>query len=105
MQQALVPTQLLIADGHHRYETAIAFHLEDGSPDESAYTFAVLVNINIEGARDLPDAPALRAHAGRGGGLARERGAGRERRGGAAPASTRRTRRTRSSSTSAARPT
>jgi uncharacterized protein (DUF1015 family) len=53
MQQALVPTQLLIADGHHRYETAMAFHLEDGS-DESAYTFAVLVNINSKGLAIFP---------------------------------------------------
>src|SRR5260221_3026663 len=28
--------QLLIADGHHRYETTLAFHLEDGS-EESAW--------------------------------------------------------------------
>jgi uncharacterized protein (DUF1015 family) len=53
MQDALVPTQLLIADGHHRYETALAFHEEDGSP-ESAYTFAVLVNINSEGLAIFP---------------------------------------------------
>ena len=38
------PKPIFIADGHHRYETALAFHAEDGSP-ESAYTFAVLVNI------------------------------------------------------------
>ena len=53
MQEALVPTQLLIADGHHRYETALAFRQEDGSP-ESAYTFAVLVNINSEGLAIFP---------------------------------------------------
>jgi uncharacterized protein (DUF1015 family) len=53
MQAALIPTQLLIADGHHRYETALAFHEEDGSP-ESAYTFAILVNINSEGLAIFP---------------------------------------------------
>ena len=35
--------RLLIADGHHRYETALAFHEEDGS-EESAYLLAVLVS-------------------------------------------------------------
>jgi uncharacterized protein (DUF1015 family) len=49
----LADAQLLIADGHHRYETAMAFHLEDGS-DESAYTFAVLVNINSKGLAIFP---------------------------------------------------
>jgi uncharacterized protein (DUF1015 family) len=53
MQAALVPSQLLIADGHHRYETALAFHEENGSP-ESAYTFAVLVNINSKGLAIFP---------------------------------------------------
>src|SRR6266545_3086593 len=33
---------LLIADGHHRYETALAFQEEDGS-DASAFLMAVLV--------------------------------------------------------------
>jgi uncharacterized protein (DUF1015 family) len=38
----LADAQLLIADGHHRYETALAFHAEDGS-EESAWLMAVVV--------------------------------------------------------------
>ena len=30
--RAFADQQLLIADGHHRYETAVAFHEEDGTP-------------------------------------------------------------------------
>ncbi len=29
--EELADAQLLIADGHHRYETALAFHEEDGT--------------------------------------------------------------------------
>ena len=39
---------LLIADGHHRYETTLAFHAEDGSP-ESAWMMVVLVSRADEG--------------------------------------------------------
>jgi uncharacterized protein (DUF1015 family) len=45
--------QLLIADGHHRYETALAFHAEDGSP-QSAYLLAVLVSVEDEGLTIFP---------------------------------------------------
>jgi uncharacterized protein (DUF1015 family) len=45
--------QLLIADGHHRYETAVAFHDEDGS-DTSAYTLAALVSTAEEGLTIFP---------------------------------------------------
>lgn len=48
VRDALADAQLLIADGHHRYETAVAFHAEDGTP-ASAHTFAVLVNTVGEG--------------------------------------------------------
>jgi uncharacterized protein (DUF1015 family) len=47
------PGQLLIADGHHRYETALAFHDEDGSP-ESAYMLAVLVSTQEQGLTIFP---------------------------------------------------
>src|SRR5579883_1440858 len=36
VEASLAEGHLLIADGHHRYETAVAFHEEDGSP-ESAF--------------------------------------------------------------------
>ena len=52
--------QLLIADGHHRYETAVAFSEEEGFP-ASAQMPVVLVSTERPGARDLPHAPALRA--------------------------------------------
>ena len=45
---------LLIADGHHRYETAVAFREEDPT---ATHTFAVLVSSRSPGRRDLPDAP------------------------------------------------
>ena len=83
MQEALVPTQLLIADGHHRYETALAFHEEDGSP-ESGYTFAVLVNINSEGLAIFPTHRSSCTRRPRRTPGSRRR-AGRERRGGAGP--------------------
>jgi uncharacterized protein (DUF1015 family) len=46
-------TQLLIADGHHRYETALAFHAEDGT-EESAYMMVVLVSTRDEGLTIFP---------------------------------------------------
>jgi uncharacterized protein (DUF1015 family) len=45
--------QLLIADGHHRYETALAFHEEDGS-EESAWMMVVLVPTREEGLTIFP---------------------------------------------------
>jgi uncharacterized protein (DUF1015 family) len=45
--------QLLIADGHHRYETALAFHAEDGTP-ASARLLAVLVSTSDPGLEIFP---------------------------------------------------
>jgi uncharacterized protein (DUF1015 family) len=45
--------QLLIADGHHRYETALAFHEEDGS-EESAWMLVVLVSTRDPGLTIFP---------------------------------------------------
>jgi uncharacterized protein (DUF1015 family) len=45
--------QLLIADGHHRYETALAFHEEDGA-DASAWMMVVLVSTREEGLTIFP---------------------------------------------------
>ncbi len=53
VQTALADKQLLIADGHHRYETAVAFHEQDGTP-AGAYTFAALVNTRGEGLAIFP---------------------------------------------------
>ena len=46
-------TRLLIADGHHRYETAVAFHAEDGT-EASAYMMVVLVSTRDEGLTIFP---------------------------------------------------
>ncbi len=50
---ALAPQQLLIADGHHRYETALAFHAEQGTP-ESGWMMVVLVGEEQEGLTIFP---------------------------------------------------
>jgi uncharacterized protein (DUF1015 family) len=51
--RAFADRQLLIADGHHRYETALAFHKEAGTP-ESAYVLAVLVSLDDPGLTIFP---------------------------------------------------
>lgn len=45
--------QLLIADGHHRYETALAFHEEDGT-EASARLMVVLVSTQEQGLTIFP---------------------------------------------------
>jgi uncharacterized protein (DUF1015 family) len=50
---ARVAGPLLIADGHHRYETALRFHEEDGT-DETAHVLAVLVALDDEGLEIFP---------------------------------------------------
>jgi uncharacterized protein (DUF1015 family) len=49
----LAGAQLLIADGHHRYETTLAFHAEDGS-EEGAWLPAVVVPTEQEGLTIFP---------------------------------------------------
>jgi len=44
---------LLIADGHHRYETALAYHEEVGTP-ESGYMMVVLVSVSDPGLMIFP---------------------------------------------------
>ena len=51
--EAFVDRQLLIADGHHRYETALAYHEEAGTP-ESAFVLAVLVSLDDPGLMIFP---------------------------------------------------
>jgi hypothetical protein len=50
---AFADAQLLIADGHHRYETAVAFHDEDGT-EASAWMMVVLVSTQEEGLTIFP---------------------------------------------------
>ena len=51
--EELREAQLLIADGHHRYETALAFHEEDGG-EASAWVPAVIVPTDQEGVTIFP---------------------------------------------------
>ena len=50
---AFAERQLLIADGHHRYETALAYHAETGTP-ASAYMLVVLVSADDPGLTIFP---------------------------------------------------
>ena len=52
-RDALAAQRLVIADGHHRYETALAFHEEQGT-EQSGWTMAVLVNTHGEGLTIYP---------------------------------------------------
>jgi len=49
----LADASLLIADGHHRYETALAFHEEDGT-EESAWLLAAIVPTEQDGLTIFP---------------------------------------------------
>src|SRR4029077_11923778 len=53
LTEELTDAQLLIADGHHRYETALAFHEEDGT-EESAWLPAVIVPTDQDGLTIFP---------------------------------------------------
>ncbi len=53
IQVALRPQKFYIADGHHRYETSLAFRDECGS-EESKYVMATLVDMNDTGLVVLP---------------------------------------------------
>ena len=53
LARAFADKQLLIADGHHRYETALAYHEEVGT-EESAYMMVVLVSTQDPGLTIFP---------------------------------------------------
>jgi uncharacterized protein (DUF1015 family) len=53
LAEELADAQLLIADGHHRYETALAFHAEDGT-EASAWVLAVIVPTGQDGLTIFP---------------------------------------------------
>jgi uncharacterized protein (DUF1015 family) len=60
---ALAPLQLLIADGHHRYETALAYADEVGGPPDapSRFTLALLTDIDDPGLVVLPTHRVMKA--------------------------------------------
>jgi uncharacterized protein (DUF1015 family) len=49
----LADARLLIADGHHRYETTLAYHAEEGT-EESAWLLAAIVPTEQEGLTIFP---------------------------------------------------
>jgi uncharacterized protein (DUF1015 family) len=53
LTEELADAQLLIADGHHRYETALAFHEEDGT-EASAWMLVVIVPTDQKGLTIFP---------------------------------------------------
>jgi uncharacterized protein (DUF1015 family) len=53
-QQALEPAELLIADGHHRYETARVYAEEVGGEGEHRYVLMCLVALQDEGLTIFP---------------------------------------------------
>ena len=53
-QQALSPAELLIADGHHRYETARVYAEEVGGEGEHRYVLMCLVALQDEGLTVFP---------------------------------------------------
>lgn len=67
---ALAPLQLLIADGHHRYETTLAYSEEVGGPADAAsrFTLAMLTDIDDPGLEVLPTHRVMKAGIGVSGG-------------------------------------
>jgi len=53
-QEALAPAELLIADGHHRYETARLYAEEAGGEGEHRYVLMCLVALQDEGLTVFP---------------------------------------------------
>ncbi|HEV7134880.1 MAG TPA: DUF1015 domain-containing protein [Gaiellaceae bacterium] len=60
LTEEISDAQLLIADGHHRYETTLAFHAEDGT-EESAWLMVVIVPTGQEGLTIFPTHRVTRA--------------------------------------------
>src|SRR5213078_1481236 len=54
VQRALAPTELLIADGHHRYETARVYADEIGGEGDHRYVLMCLVALQDEGLTVFP---------------------------------------------------
>ncbi len=53
IQQAMADQKLLIADGHHRYETALAFHHEHPGLADASRVMMTFVNLRSPGVRIL----------------------------------------------------
>ncbi|HWC14361.1 MAG TPA: DUF1015 domain-containing protein [Actinomycetota bacterium] len=67
LTEAVRPGPLVIADGHHRYETALAFHEENtGTPGDHGTIMCFCVDADSEGLVVLPYHRALRTPSGGG---------------------------------------
>jgi uncharacterized protein (DUF1015 family) len=53
IRQGMSDKKLLIADGHHRYETALAFRDENPQPDDAGRVMMTFVNMHSPGLRIL----------------------------------------------------
>jgi uncharacterized protein (DUF1015 family) len=60
---ALAPLPVLIADGHHRYETTLAYSQEAGGPPDAAsrFTLAALTDLDDPGLEVLPTHRVMKA--------------------------------------------
>ena len=65
LQGALADAELLIADGHHRYETARVYADEVGGEGDHRYVLMLLVALEDPGLLDLPHPPAAHRPEGR----------------------------------------
>jgi uncharacterized protein (DUF1015 family) len=63
MRGSLAPLPVLIADGHHRYETTLAYSQELGGPPDAAsrFTLALLTDIDDPGLEVLPTHRVMKA--------------------------------------------
>jgi uncharacterized protein (DUF1015 family) len=53
IQERMADKKLLIADGHHRYETSLAFHRDHPELDSAKWTMMTFVNLHSSGLRIL----------------------------------------------------
>ena len=53
IQKLMMPKKLLIADGHHRYETALAYRNEHPEDPSAQYVMMTLVNMHSKGLKIL----------------------------------------------------
>ncbi|MBV8847467.1 MAG: DUF1015 domain-containing protein [Bryobacterales bacterium] len=60
IQELLAPRKLLIADGHHRYETALAFRNESRGIPSAGYVMMTFVNMHSPGLKILATHRVLR---------------------------------------------
>jgi uncharacterized protein (DUF1015 family) len=61
VQAALAPHTMFIADGHHRYETALNYWKEQGRPESASCVLAFVANMDQEGLVILPTHRLVRA--------------------------------------------